>query len=219
MNHIEAYVKDIDDKVAMALKRFAKHEVLHRNLSGGLTVLDFSRPNEVAYSLRIVFDDERGHRAYISGDIGEAVVYPTCPANLMKMAACFTCRNEDGSISVNTDYFLEKCAALSDRYEWDRDDFIDDFKAECAERGIDCHEFLEEHCEPYLGDIEIRDSVGVELSDSAKRDLNDLDSDWWSWVPDCGKRVNGRVILWLVALRLAWEKINIDCLEKEGDAK
>lgn len=133
MNHIEAYVKDIDDKVAMALKRFAKHEVLHRNLWGGLTVLDFRRPNEVAYSLRIVFDDERGHRAYISGDIGEAVVYPTCPANLMKMAACFTCRNEDGSISVNTGYFLEKCAALSDRYEWDRDDFIDDFKAECAE--------------------------------------------------------------------------------------
>ena len=205
MNKYEEYEQDVIKK---AVESFSGHKATYKELDG-VDTLEFRRPYEIFYSLRVVFDHERGKSVYICGDIGEAVVYPTCPATLKDMAACFTRRKADGTISVNWGYFLEKVKCSSDRYDWSEEDFVADFKEECEERGIpNAEEFLEEHMNSWDGGIEVDSRKGVTFSERAKRELEEkYDEDFWEWAYDCGKRVSGRVILWLVALRLASEAI------------
>lgn len=201
----EEYDKKIIDK---AIKAFECHDVNFRIGLSCVDVLDFRKPGTVCYSLRVVFDHERGNRVYISGDLGEAVIYPTCPATLQGMAECFTRRDEDGTIHVNWGYFLEKVRAASDRYCWDSDTFTQDFKEHCSQYGISSAEdFLDEHMNVWDNGVDVDDLRGITLSEDAKRELEELDADYWEWVYDCGKRVSPRVILWLVALRLAYEAV------------
>ena len=204
MSRNEEHVRKI---IAKALETFSSHKATYKEL-GGVDTLEFRRPGEICYSLRVVFDHERGRSVYICGDIGEAVIYPTCPATLKDMAACFTRRKADGTISVNWGYFLEKVRCSSDRYDWSEEDFGADFKEECEERGIEnAEEFIEEHMNSWDGGIEVDGRNGVKFSERARREMEDYDHDFWEWAYDCGKRVSGRVILWLVALRLASEMI------------
>lgn len=204
MSRNEEHVRKI---IAKALETFSSHKATYKELDG-VDTLEFRRPGEIFYSLRVVFDHERGQSVYICGDIGEAVIYPTCPATLKDMAACFTRRKADGTISVNWGYFLEKVRCSSERYDWSEEDFVADFKEECEERGIEnAEEFIEEHMNSWDGGIEVDGRNGVKFSERARREMEDYDHDFWEWAYDCGKRVSGRVILWLVALRLASEMI------------
>lgn len=210
MNHEQRVRQYIEH----GLKEFKDHKPFIQKLSDSISVLDWRQPDSGFYSLRVVFDNDRGHRVYISGDIGEAVVYPTCDATLDGMATCFTSRKEDGTISVNWGYFTEKVKAASDLVEWDRDDFVEDFKRNCEEKDIELPEdWLDEHMEVWSADIEVDTRNGVKISGTAQSDLEDTDRDYWEWFYDCGKRVALRVILWLVALRLAYEAL------KEGGAE
>ena len=208
MNNYDAQV--IDE----AVKAFAKHETIYTIGLSCIDVLDFRDPDSFVYALRFVFDHQRGNRVYISGDLGEAVVYPTCPATLEDMAYCFSSRKDDGSISVNWGYFLEKVRATSDRWCWTDERFWEDFKEHCEEEGLDGLDFIENHKEFYWdGAVSVDTERGVTLSEFAKEELHDIDPDFAGWVYDCGKRVSPRVILWLVALRLACEAV-----EKERGA-
>ena len=127
------------------------------------------------------------------------------------MAECFTRRRKDGVIRVNWGYFLEKVRATSDRYCWDDEAFSHDFKEHCAEYElIGADEFLENHLACWCSNVEIDCEHGVTLSDDAKSDLYEIDCDYREWVYDCGKRVSARVILWLVALRLAYEAVKAE---------
>ena len=67
-----------EQKIAHAYKVFAEHRAELKDL-GGIQILDWRVPGEVWYRVRYVFDREGG-RIYISGDLGEAVVWPTWPA-------------------------------------------------------------------------------------------------------------------------------------------
>lgn len=202
--NLEEYQSEI---IAQGMKAFSEHETELQKMGSRIEVLDFRKPGSCWYALRMVFDDERGGRVYISGDLGEAVVYPTCPATLKAMAMCFTRRNEKtGELRVNTGYFLEKVRCSSDRYEWSHELFREDFNERCREREIILPEdYLEEHFDSYLADIEVDDRRGVRISGEAKDELEEQDHDYWEWLYDCGKRVSPRVILWLVAMRLAYE--------------
>lgn len=205
MNWSESIEKAIED----AIRAFAEHEAnLHIGLSG-IEVLDFRRKDgKCWYALRIVFDNQRGSRVYISGDLGEAVVYPTCPARLEDMARCFTSRDKNGKIKVNVGYFLEKVRATSDRYEWSQELFQEDFRKECEESGIEMPEdFFEEYMDGWGNEIEVDDRMGVRLTERAIDALSEMDEDYREWVYDCGKRIAPRIVLWLVAMRLAWEMV------------
>ena len=202
-----------EEAIAHAMSAFKRHRATYK-VQDGIDTLEFRNPDSICYSLRVVFDHERGNSVYICGDIGEAVIYPTCPATLKGMAECFTSRDENGSIHVNWGYFLEKVRAASDRYCWDYDTFIQDFKEHCREKGIDsADEFIEENTGIWNDGVDVDNVKGITLSYNAKHDLEEMDSDYWEWVYDCGKRVSMRVILWLVALRLAYEAV------KEGGAE
>lgn len=210
--------EEYDEKIiAESVKAFKDHETTFRIGLNGIDVLDFRKPGTVCYSVRIVFDHERGDRVYITGDLGEAVVYPTCEATLQGMAGCFTRRDESGAIHVNWCYFLEKVRASSDRYCWDSELFAQDFKEHCRDYGMNkADEFLEEHLNFWSSGVDVDNVKGVTLSSDAKRDLKEFDDEYWEWVYDCGKRVSPRVILWLVALRLAYEAVKSAPVEKGG---
>jgi hypothetical protein len=208
MNNYDAHV--IDE----AVKAFAKHETIYTIGLSCIDVLDFREPDSCVYALRVVFDHQRGNRVYISGDLGEAVVYPTCPATLEDMAYCFSSRKDDGSISVNWGYFLEKLRATSDRWQWTPERFWEDFKEHCKEADIDADDFIEDYENAYRdSNVEIDARLGVTLSKTAQFELREIAPDYSEWIYDCGKRVSPRVILWLVALRLAFEAV-----EKERGA-
>ena len=207
--------KEHEEKAtAHAIEAFSFHKATYKVLDG-IDTLEFSRPDSICYSLRVVFDHEHGNSVYICGNLGEAVIYPTCPATLKGMAECFTRRDESGNIHVNCGYFLEKVRASSDRYCWDYDTFIQDFKERCKEKGIDsADDFIDEHTGIWNDGVEVDNVKGITLSYNAKRDLEEIDSDYWEWVYDCGKRVSPRIILWLVAMRLAYEAVKVSA---EGD--
>ena len=205
------YEEYIEKTIAEAVKAFSNHVATLSVGTNGIDALDYRRPGTVCYSLRVVFDHARGSRVYISGDLGEAVVYPTCDATLCGMAKCFTSRDKAGGLNVNWGYFLEKVRATSDSYCWDEESFAHDFKEHCDEYGLTiAEEFLENHMDRWGGGIDVDSRDGVTLSDDTKFDLHEIDCDYREWVYDCGKRVSARVILWLVALRLAYEALKAE---------
>lgn len=218
----KTYAEDVRRKIKNAEGHFSKHVALWASVGKGIEVLDFRRPDSVEYALRIVFDDERGGRVYISGDIGEAVVYPTCRAKLKDMALCFTRRDENGVLDVNEEYFLEKVKATSESWVWGREEFVADFKDRISpflEMGacgdFDLDEFLEERLGyahggfMFYGEdgMHIDEERGVTIDRGVEEELKKVDRDYREWLYDCGKRINPRVIMWLVGMRLAWEQV------------
>lgn len=188
---------------------FKDHIAEYKHIGENFDVLDFRKPGTICYSFRMVFDREYGNAAYISGDMGEAVIYPTCDCTLEGFAKCFTYRNKMGDLDFNEPYFMEKIRAISDgKYEYDLDDFKEDLKDRFDEHGVieEWDYFEEEYLDSFA------DHVSV-YPDS----LIAVDSDTTEWLGDhgigcedlyqCGRRINQRIILWLVAIRLAWEQI------------
>ena len=83
----------------------------------------------------------------------------------------------------------------------------------CVENTDSADDFIDEHTGIWNDGVEVDNVKGITLSYNAKHDLEEMDRDYWEWVYDCGKRVSPRIILWLVALRLAYEAV------KEGGAE
>lgn len=204
--------------VENAIKVFKNHVPSLQRLSEAVEVLDYRQPDSGIHALRVVFDRGYGQqRVYISGDIGYAVICPTCEASLAGIASCFTPRYDGGAISVEWGYFCEKIMATSDLYEWNCEDFVEDFKRCCEEKDIDLPEdWLVENMNRWGGDIEV-DRVGVIIRGVARCDLKNKAPDYQEWFYDCGKRVAARIILWLVAMRLAYDALT-DIVRKESEA-
>lgn len=183
-----------EEKIAHAFKSFAEHKAELKDL-GSIQILNWQKPGTVWYRIRYVFDREGG-RIYISGDLGEAVVQPTWPATFE------TTHNTlcGGTRVVNEGYFLEKVRATSDRYEYDRDEAEKVVKENCPE--ID-EDDLETVMNNFYDDWGLR-----HLGDRASRILYDFDEDCWEWFPTAGQSIHGRIYLWLVGLKMAWDMIH-----------
>ena len=190
-----------------------------------LDVLDWKKPDTIQHWIRMVFDHERGetNALYISGDLGEAVVYPTADATLKSMALCFTRREKDRSLHVNVPYFLEKVKTGSCLYNWGMEEFQEDlrerFVQEYGEEEDQSRldEFFEEYCDSYCSEVEVDN--GVHITDSFAKDaLEEIFPDYKEWIWECGSCVSNRVVFWLVAMRLAYEQV-YECpsVEKKGD--
>lgn len=183
-----------EQKIAHAYKVFAEHKA-ELKVSGNMQIVDWRKPGEIRCSVRYVFDQEGG-RIYISGDLGEAVVRPTWPATFG--ATCWAVCG--GRYIVNEHYFLEKVRATSDRYEFDRDE---------AEKAVreNCPGINEDDLETVMSDFD--DQWGLlHLERKALEILEGFDRDYWEWFTRAGRSVDGRVYLWLVGLKMAWEALN-----------
>lgn len=203
----------VEQTIAKAIKGFREHEAIYTTGLSCIDVLDFRRNDKELFALRFVFDHQRIGRVYISGDLGTAVICPTCGATLYDMTECFTTRRSDGAIDVNADYFLEKAVLTSDNYEWDYNQFWDDFEQQCEKRYKDARtkakvfDFIADYRDGDSNEDVCIFKAGVTFSDEADDKLMEIDRDCFEWIYDCGRRVAPRVILWLVALRLAYEAV------------
>lgn len=200
--------------VERSVRAFGNHKA--RYVRGwAVDILDWKIPGTLNYWVRMVFDHERDDTkaVYISGDLGEAVVYPTCGATLGSMASCFTRRLEDGSIDVNDSYFIEKVKCSSDLYDWRMDWFKEDlrdiYKSNYGDEGEEgeLEDFFDEYCDGYFGSVTVDNGVHI-TSDGATDKLEEIfGMDYDEFIYGCGRRVSERIVLWLVAMRLAYEQI------------
>lgn len=204
--------EQIKKSISLGLKIFKDNVAVYQRIGEAFDVLDFRKPNTIQYSIRIVFDREYGNAAYISGDLGEAVVYPTWDCTLKSFAMNFTRRDNDGNLDVNESYFKEKIRACNPN---DGIDFykIDDVKADLRDQ-FDKYgaaplwdEFEEEYLDSFFDDVKVFPTFGVVFSDRAAEFLRDRVGMQTEDFRDLGKRTNPRVVFWLVAMRLAWEQL------------
>ena len=199
------YIEDIEDKVKSLVNAFRDHKAVLTQC-GTLSTLDWRRPGTGVNAVRFVFDSGRYNAVYITGEVGQAIIRPTCRASLWEMAICFTSRTD--KLNVNVGYFMEKMATSGDRYEWTSGDWIEDFKNHCEDYGlIPPEDFIDAIEGMWSSPVEFYDDRPPLISEKARKDLEKMDPDYRGWVYDCGKRVNVRIIAWLVALRLAYEQI------------
>jgi len=185
-------------RIAHAFEAFKNHKATFSDFSN-IQVLDWSEPGTVHYRVRYVFD-LNGGRIYISGDLGAAVVnptwYPTFAATYHSVA------DRENPIDVNEGYFLQKVEATSDRYVYDKDAAELCVKENCP--GIENEEdALETVMDGFHDDWGL-----LHISDKAREILADYDEDYWEWIEDAGRSIDGRVYLWLVGLKMAWNQLN-----------
>ena len=202
------------DAISEACEKFKDNVATYRR-GESLDILDFQIPGKIEYYLRMVFDHENSHTSavYISGDLGEAVVYPTCTPTLECLAKCFTYL-QNGEIGVNCSYFIEKIKTASNLYTFDADDFKADLRKLCTERfgegAKECdelEEFIAEEIDEIFAHGVTFSSDGVTIEHDAQERLEGIIPDCASDLYDCGRRVHPRIVLWLVALRMAWEQV------------
>lgn len=183
-----------EQKIAHAYKAFAEHKA-ELKVSGNMQIVDWRKPGTGCYRVRYVFDQEGG-RIYISGDLGEAVVQPTWPATFGATCGAVC----GGTYIVNEHYFLEKVRASSDRYEYDREEAEKAVREKCP--GID-----EDDLETVMSDFDDRWGL-AHIERTACNVLEGFDRDYWEWFTTAGQSVDGRIYLWLVGLKMAWEALN-----------
>lgn len=187
-----------EGKIAHAFKSFANHKAVLKDL-GGIQILNWQIPGEIWYKVRYVFDLD-GKRIYISGDLGAAVVHPTWPATFEHTYHTVCGARPD----VNEGYFLEKVEATSNRYEYDRDEAEKMVKERCE--GI---EEEEDALERVMESFDDRWGL-IHASDLARQILGDYDEDYWAWISRAGQSIDGRIYLWLVGLKMAWQQIHVE---------
>lgn len=191
------------DKMNHAFEAYKQHEAqLFRHMCCSLEVLDWRQPGMRNYAVRYVFDGD-GEAIYISGDLGDAVVYPTWPATLEDTVAAVASPYR----GVKERYFLEKVKTASDRYEYDRDEAISYIKSHISDIDDDDLDTVM---------LDWNDCWGLErIGNGAAETLAAYDDDYWEWIGDAGRSIDQRVYLWLVGMCMAWEQLTNNRQERE----
>ena len=154
--------------LAHAKERFSEHIAVYHDY-GNIATLDWAKPGHIEYRIRYIFDKERNVLS-ISGDLGEAVAYPTCKVDLENCATSFQ----------SIDYFTEKIRVSSDLYDYDERDAEEELRKEflggalSKEERKDREDLINRLLENYTLDR----GVGV-LDDGVINDLYRIDPDAW----------------------------------------
>lgn len=187
-----------EKQIEHAKRNFKNHKAKF-NQFDGISTLDWRNENGSSnYYIRFIFDEEKGC-LYITGDLGAAVVRLTERATLENLS----------SYIKSVDYFLGKIQCSTDKYAYD----AELAKQQLEQRLIDSDEEfeaerLEEMQELVTDTLECFDTFkGFNLSDDVEERLSKEDADYWEWIDDIGKKVDTRIILWLVALEMAYNQI------------
>lgn len=196
------------EHIEHAKRKFANHVATYRDL-GSISILDWKNPENINYSLRYVFDKE-GHTMTITGDLGYAVVCPTCMVDLEHCVDAF--RN-------SIDYFAEKIRASSDLYVYDEDAAKKTLREFLLSDDLDDDEkaYREALIEDIMEDYDVsRPGVRV-LDDDTSNKLNSIDSDAWEWIGTIGRCYHLRVYMWMYGLQMAWEQIKAEQNAKQDE--
>ncbi len=183
--------------LAHAKERFSEHIAVYHDY-GNIATLDWAKPGHIEYRIRYIFDKERNVLS-ISGDLGEAVAYPTCKVDLEHCAMAFQ----------SVDYFAEKIRASSDMFVYDEREAEDELRKELLSSDLseeerdDREDLVNRILENYTYDH----GVGI-LDDETSNDLNRIDPDAFEWIGTVGRSYALLVYLWMYGLQMAWEQVS-----------
>ena len=179
-----------------------------------IQVLHWRKPGTNAYSIRAVFD---GHRVYITGDLGSAIVALTERATPQSLS----------TYGRSVDYFIEKIVTSTDKYEYNPELA----REELHERLLYVREnqkqaytadpdlMVGELCEKLDELDETIQNIVTKLMDSYStetgfcpyvedmEEYTKLDHDYFEWMGTAGRVVAKRIYLWLAAFELAWKQL------------
>lgn len=189
----------MDEKQAYrhAAEKFKDHVATYCDY-GNIKTLTWAKPGRREYSMRYVFDTE-AHTMTITGDLGYAVVCPTCKVDLEHCAKSFQW----------VDYFAEKIRATSDMYVYDEDVAKETLRERLLSDDLDDDEKAEREAliEDIMDDYDVGQPGVRALDDDTSNQLNRIDSDAWEWIGTIGRRYHLRVYLWMFGLQLSWKRL------------
>lgn len=178
-------------------KQFATHKAKLIQDTDRYFIADWRRADDSSdYYVNFIIDKKRGS-IIISGDLGDCIA--TWYNELTPAKLCSYIRHD-------VRYFISKFQASSDKYVYDEDDILDDIKKHFTECDIKL-----DVSDDYENEEDFWEIVSDEIYNSYNNDsfhpterlielIGMYDSDWWEWLPYCGRRVDKRVYLWIYSL-------------------
>jgi hypothetical protein len=186
--------------------RFSTHKATIITENDRYFILDWRREDGGGdWYINFIVDKKRG-AFIVSGDLGDSIAVwynPITPEELRGYV-------------FNVDYYVKKIECASDLYIYNEDDIIADLKEYID---IDAEDaYLKTHNEygnssELWGDITeyIRDSLYERdqfiPSDDLITIIKDFDPDYWEWLHNCGKRIDGRVYIWAIGFNMAMKQL------------
>lgn len=164
----------------------------------GISILTWTnKNNSIIDNMRFLFDEELGHLV-VDGDLGTAVFHFTERATVFSI----------GKYS-SLDYFMEKMVCSTNKWEYHsqmaRNQLVEYLAGDSsdASESEDVMKLIDNIMDQY-------DRNGVVLTSELRKRLAVHDSDYFEWIYDVGKLPAHRVIIWMTALRLAAQQLDVE---------
>ena len=183
------YAKEKEQQIDEIKNHWFKDHNPTFNEFGGLTVLDWRKPETGIYSVRYVFD---GCNMYVSGDLGDAVFRFTEKAFPERIAR------------YNLDYFCEKLRAFSDaKRDFNQLEANQRLSERINEWENDCIVYDKEACDDLRREIDDSSSIDEFRINMAGFDYYRLGDDAWEWLGEMGSVIPMRLQSYLIGIQMA----------------
>lgn len=176
-------------------EKFKNHVAAYRDL-GEVAILDWAKPRTSDNAVRIVFD-KLGHTINVSGDLGWAVICPTCRCDLESAALSFR----------DVGYFAEKIKTSSHMYVYDVEAAKDELTARLLPESLPFEQrpLRVVLCKSILDQLGPDGKGPLDLITSDL--LKSIDKNAYAWIGTVGKQYSSRVYFWMYTIQMAWEQI------------
>lgn len=194
---------------AMCAKKFATHKATKVVDDSRFLIVDWRREDGCGdYYINFIVDKKRG-AFIVSGDLGDSIAVWYNPVAVKDMSSW---------IYNDIEYYINKIQCSSNLYTYYEDDILADIMEFLGEKDI---EFLLENNPEYENIDELKEALMKNIEDSLygrntfipSNNLIELlsedDPDYWEWLPNCGRRIEGRVYLWAIGFKMALDQLGM----------
>lgn len=195
-------------------KRFASHKATLIQDTDRYLIFDWRKADgSIDHYVNYILDKKRGN-LIISGDLGDCIAtwYNAVSPKEMK------------SYLKDIYYFISKFQCSTDKYVYDSDNAYEGIKYQLKNyMELETDELLEA-CKKHLWysadtEEELWEAVKSDIDENWYSDtklrystdmtnfLQELDSEYYEWLYDCGSSINMRVYLWAVGYEMAYTQL------------
>lgn len=202
-------------------ERFAAHKATLIQNTDRYMIIDWRKADGSSdYYVNYILDKKRGD-LIISGDLGDCIAtwYNAVSPRQMR------------SYLKDVHYFISKFQCSTDKYIYDPDSAFEDIKYRLKDyMELELEELLnaskkhlwhsvdteEELWEAVKSDIDENwySDTKLHYSTDMTNFLQELDSEYYEWLYDCGSGINMRVYLWAVGYEMAYTQL--ECAREKG---
>lgn len=192
-------------------KGFATHKATLIQNTDRYLIIDWRRADGSGeYYVNYIVDKKRGS-LIVSGDLGDSIATwynHINPSDLKDWV-----KNDIG-------YYISKVQCSSPLYYYESDNIVADIKEKLKDIDVDdlistyneynycCVRTEEELWDRLDGDVSTCIYTESFIPAKGTKDFcEELDSDYWEWIYDCGKRIHPRVYLWADGFYRAYKQI------------